>query len=77
MTHAHAAKLVMLCRCWRPLPWQRPPPDVEDSLKPDHEWMLSTANDELESFRVGSIASAVSFLLHTCPHAQVRLKLLA
>ncbi|CAL5220319.1 g2309 [Coccomyxa viridis] len=27
------------------------PPDVEDSLKPDHEWMLSTANDELESFR--------------------------
>ncbi len=53
------------------------PPDVEDSLKPDHEWMLSTANDELESFRVGSIASAVSFLLHTCPHAQVRLKLLA
>ena len=31
-----------------------PPPEVHDSLKPDHEWMLSTANDELESFRVGS-----------------------
>lgn len=29
-----------------------PPPEVEDSLKPDHEWMLSSAKAELESFRV-------------------------
>ena len=29
-----------------------PPPEVHDSLNPDHEWMLSTAKAELESFRV-------------------------
>ena len=29
-----------------------PPPEVHDSLNPDHEWMLSTAKAQLESFRV-------------------------
>ena len=29
-----------------------PPPEVHDSLNADHEWMLSTAKAELESFRV-------------------------
>ena len=29
-----------------------PPPEVHDSLDPDHEWMLSTAKAELGSFRV-------------------------
>ncbi len=29
-----------------------PPPEVQDNLKPDHDWMLSAAKEELESFRV-------------------------
>lgn len=29
-----------------------PPPEVQDNLKPDHQWMLSAAKEELESFRV-------------------------
>ena len=29
-----------------------PPPEVQDNLKPDHEWMLCAAKEELLSFRV-------------------------
>ena len=32
-----------------------PPPEVQDNLKPDHEWMLSAAQEELESFRVTTL----------------------
>ncbi len=53
------------------------PPDVLDSLKPDHEWMLSTADNELESFRVGFPAIAVSLHMHGCPHSQESPELLA
>ena len=48
-----------------------PPPEVQDSLKPDHEWMLSTANDELESFRVGSTTMCVTDTLTSSPRRSV------
>ena len=50
----HTQQLHGVVQVLEALALAEPPPEVEDNLKPDHEWMLSTANDELESFRVNS-----------------------
>ena len=39
-----------------------PPPEVQDNLKPDHEWVLSAAKEELESFRVTILMNLHSHL---------------
>lgn len=68
--HAHQ-QLPDAAQVLEALALAEPPPEVQDSLKPDHEWMLSTANDELESFRVGS-AAWVSQQTHAqCPHVRI------
>lgn len=44
-----------------------PPPEVHDSLDPDHEWILSTAKAELGSFRVSCHLSVVAAVCRPKP----------
>ena len=44
--------LLLIPQVLEALALAEPPPEVQDDLKPDHEWMLTTAKEELESFKV-------------------------
>ena len=54
-----------------------PPPEVQDNLKPDHEWMLSAAKEELESFRVTILNGLASHsqMMEQAPHEYMQMLL--